>query len=255
MVKFLKKPMSMYTPSTGGWAFVYEKGNTIIILNTFLRCKDYTHEAIANAVWKENIRKYSGYVIKEQYSKINLNKLCFCIAVPLNKTKHISSIKRYINHIERKCNIPITRMKKIHTTKNDKVFMYFKANKIYIESPVLMHWLIAMLRSSICLNDYYKVKDFNKFLLKKNIKKMTVFDSKIIQWSYKEKVAENLMLFHKKYIKKIPLKRIYPKSIENPGTNYHNDFGMYSFKRDNLFSKAYKEATNKIIQEVGIKRD
>ena len=223
------------------WAFVQKKKRTLYILAELFLCKDWTHEAIANAVHNSNVNISSGYTNPDQYQNINLKEFDAVILGNHYSTKAVLVAKKYINYVEILCGV---RPTKIHKIKYDDkfIFWYINADRIYIESPVLMHWLIATMRSYMSTDCSSLIQDIEEHLQAK----INSMDNRVLLWALKNNIIEKLMLGHEKHIKPLKLTEVYPKKTE---LNYHSGFGLVALRDGYIAAPAYAKALENLMED------
>jgi len=239
---YLKAPGLIYGIGLSEWVFVKKisSNNIQLIANRTNRCKDYLHEAIANGVHKKTISHFCGYSLSESV-EINLEKLQLVMGI--KNIKPVRSAKRYLNSVERLCGVPLTKLHKCYIPQAKVQDAYYiEADRIYIESPALLHWLVALIRTAdLYPDEVIPVKTFEEFLLKQgNIK-----DTTTLQWCIRNNAAKILMQYHNKYVKPIPLGNIYNKFLTTKDTwGFHSGFGMQAVQHNKIHSPEYKRALN-----------
>ena len=240
MAKIILEDTSLaYGISVAEWFFVTKTTKTK--LKTISRgnnCKDYLHEAIANKVHHKDISLFCGYP-RYLAKKINLEQTQLIIGI--RNLKPVRSAKRYINSLERQYNKNLTRIHKCNSLKgNCNNAYYIEADRMYMESPALLHWLIALIRTtSIYPNEPIPVKQFESFVEER----LPVKDTTTLQWCIKNKAAQALMKYHTKYIKPIPITNIYNRFLTTENTwCFHSGFGMKAVQYNKIHSPEYRRA-------------
>ena len=223
------------------WSFVQKKKRTLYILAELFLCKDWMHEAIANAIHNSNVNISSGYTNPDQYQNINLKEFDAVILGNHYSTKAVLVAKKYINYVEILCGV---RPTKIHKIKYDDkfIFWYINADRIYIESPVLMHWLIATMRSYMSTDCSSLIQDIEEHLQAK----INSMDNRVLLWALKNNIIEKLMLGHEKHIKPLKLTEVYPKETE---LSYHSGFGLVALRDGYIAAPAYAKALENLMED------
>ncbi len=236
-------------PGTNYWTFVTKIRGGYKALATPMSCKDYIHEAIANNVHDKEIFCCAGHGVGK---KINMKK--FQIAMFFNNTNNefkanLYSIKKYINSLEKTNGITQTSIIEIDSGYKDCRCFVITAPYEYIESPGLHHGLVAMLRTL-----HYAKRKITKTNVEKILVNFNIGDSKVLNFMVKHDVYNKLLKHHKRIIKGISLKEIYPKEVTNviKGTNvssYHSGYGMVAICAQQIASKAYSDRVIEVLKE------
>jgi len=234
------------SPFNMQYAFVEKEGDNYRMCHSFNTCKDYMHEIIANSIHNECcFAGGTGLMGK------NLDTLQ--IVLLFNKLsdedkENLYSIKKYISNIEVKHKFPKTLIKEIDCSeilKEHRTFLLtFK--KHYVESPVLLHMFIAMVRTLILLKTKIDGKNIIKSLESRSEK-----DSSILRHALKHNVIDLLFKEHDTITKDLTSKEIYPKEDQN-GFSYHSGFGLVALLSRRLSSKAYSDNAYKVLDKHGI---
>ena len=229
------------------WAFVKKAGEDYELLHDFFSCKDYTHEMIANAVHKERITTNHGVSLFD----IDADKLQLAILFkntikkPDDFKECLYSAKNFFSDLEVAAKLPKTLIKEVDCGKADHRVFILTMKKHHIESPVLLHSLIALLRT---------VTAIKKVVTKENI--LTILEnSKIRDWDIlvyliKNNVLATLLNKHKELLSDTDLTEIYPlKEKIQPHTCYHGGFGPVALKSESLCSGIYAKKLYPLIKE------
>lgn len=239
-----------YGPTTNNWAFVNKvKGGYEVVSNP-MGCKDYIQEGLANKVHNSNICVCSD-VNKD--TKVNMEKFqiaMFFTPHSPNFKRNLYSIKKYINSLEKKHGLDQTSILEVNVEKFDKVRGFIITSpKEYIESPALHHGLVAMLRT---------LHRADKKVTPKNVAEVIEQagrgDVRILRFAIKHDVLGLLMKNHKKIMKGLTLKDIYPKATKGntKATSYHSGYGLVAVCSRKIFSKAYSNKLVPLLEEAGI---
>jgi hypothetical protein len=246
---------NFYFISPGSWVFANKNKCTVNFLSRTLLCKDYTHEAILNRVWKTNKAKHCSYTSDVQYNSIKLSKLSLVLFVRSQNLSLVKNAKRYINHIEykygyKKTSMRICKFNNEHA--NNVVTLYLDGPSIYLKSPALLHWLIALIRTADYENkDIVPARKFSN-----TVQNFTKKDYSILEWATKRKIPEMLFKYHEELVEPIDFKKIYPKCVTNPeGYGVHSGFGLAALCSEKLYSKAYMKAIKSMAKKEKIKLD
>jgi len=238
---------------TNYWAFVKEVKGGFTALGDPQSCKDYTHEAFCNVVHKKSIKTFAGYGPK---SGVTLDKMRLVMFFDNSKAtkKIVNSTKRILNHIERKNGLPTTKMTEVKIVSNKnkgkhglKSAFVFVADKAYIESPALLHGMIAFLRTMHLYGKPVTYKNILKVLKSENLR-----DADVLKYVCKYDIMGVLIKNHAKITKGLSLKSVYPKKVTNvikgnQVNSYHSGFGMVALSRRKLASKAYSKRVLKVL--------
>jgi len=230
------------------WALVNRVDDGFELIHTPLSCKDYTHECFANIIHKKSIFNGAGIdctKFKRELDGLQL-AMFFSLEDPVLHRKGLYSIKKYINTFEEECGIKKTLITEVEPTvaiKNTQVFV-LTLDKIYIESPALLHGFIAFMRT---------LKTAKCEVTRDNI--TNVFekvdryaDKEILKFVVKHDVFKLIMKNHENIFDGLTLKDIYPDHVTNTtGAGYHSGFGMVALCSRNLASKAYADKVNKVL--------
>jgi len=238
----------IYSESSLMWAFVHKKEKDYELLHSFLQCKDYMHEIISNSIHDKLITLSHGASLFD----ININNVQIALLVK-DKFKNADALKKILysaknifSRLEIKYNLPKTLIKEIACQEyNSKVFI-ITVKKHHIESPVLLHSLIALLRTIVVINKIVNEKNIIKIL-----EESTVKDYMILRYLFKHNLLNILLQKHKELFEDINLKDIYPK-LENiqKGTSYHSGFGPVALQRKCICSKTYSDKLYPLIGNI-----
>lgn len=240
---------STYQTGTSGWMFVRKEGDDYIAEENLLTCKDYMHEIIGGHV---NNTRTTTVVKKKVADDLSTDKLLMVMGFDDRTHKDISArlflTMAYINKVEGFEGQSMTTFEKLEFKNGGTPFL-IKGSPMYIESPVLLHWLVATLRSMPFSSKLMDAEfDFDTIY-----KEFDSRDAKVLKFMYKHKIAEALMRHHDDIIKPLGLKKVYPPQAKLlPNTNYHSSFGIWSACSDSLGSRDYKKAINKVFKAENI---
>jgi len=242
-----KKYSSPYGLPNKGWMFVEKRGNNYAILRDFLTCKDYIHEIIGGKINNHNVRQ-----VFNNCDRVHTDKLLMVMVFDKKKypdiKKRIFLTMAYIQRFEAYEGVPLTRFKELtckEAKQNGKDMAVFliEGDVTYIESPVLLHWMIATLRSMPYSTNLMKADfDFDAIY-----NKLNYGDISILVFMHKHKIAAKLMKHHVAKIRPLGLKKIYPKEVDKG--SYHSCFGIWAACKNELGSPKYRKAINAIFKE------
>lgn len=217
-------------------------------------CKDYTHETIASFIHGVEV----GYPLfrndKEGFVE-DFSKLQLVMFFKLNNDedvakKRLFSVKKYLSAIEKECGIKqtlITEIDIIHKNKPGVRAFLLTFDKVYVESPALLHGFMAFMRTLSNVG-----VEVNKKNIEKVLAETTLNDHTILKFILKHDVFRLIMSKHKDIVEGLTLKDIYPIQVTNIGskmTSYHSGFGMVALCTHRLASKAYSDKILKVLEE------
>ena len=229
------------------WAFVGKVEKDYELLHGPLTCKDYTHEVICNTVHNE--RLYTNGVSK--ILPLDLEKLQVVIIVPIvkaagkNITKEVVySAKKIFSSLEIAGGLAKTLIKEVtpDDNPNNNSFFILTMKKHMVESPVLLHSLLALIRTTVEIGTILD-KDNIDTTFKNGARK----DSEILYKLFSSGTLQLLLKEHKTiFAGGVDLTVIYPKKSES-GTSYHSGFGPVALKRNELCSAWYRNTLKELL--------
>ncbi len=241
--KLTINPNPAYGLSGEQWAFVKKVKGGFETLHKFHSCKDYSHEIITNSVHgsiKFNTVKCNNL------DDLKLDKLRIALSFSTsnpNFKKNLYSIKRYLNTIEKSCKVPQTTIVEIESGyENSRVFI-LQSDKIYIESPVLMHGLMALMRTM-----YHAKRNVSVANVQNTIDNIGVRDNAVLKFVIKHDIFELIMGKHKQIFGNLTLKDVYP----GKGIGYHSGFGMVALWRRKLTAEKYAENVYSVLSKANV---
>ncbi len=241
----------LYEPLSNNWAFVKKVKKGFKVLGEPSSCKDFMHDVICNNIYKRNIHLGTGYPIKAGVCFKHLQIVMFFYK-DLNKKRHIYSCKRMLNVIEKANNVKCSTIIEVENKYEHFHTFVIKADKIYIESPALMHGLVAFLRTM----HYYK-KNITYKNIVKTLHSSRYKDSDVLKFVIKKNIMNLLMANHKEIYNNLTLKDIYPEKVTNithSGRNinsYHGGFGMVALQNKTLACKKYNDRVMTVLNRHG----
>lgn len=231
------------------WAFVKKVGEDYELIHDFYSCKDYMHEMIANAVHGEKITTNHGVSLFTM--DVNKVQLALLVSNKLEKPdtfkEVLYSAKNIFSNLETKHNLPKTLIKEVECSKADCRVFIITMKKHHIESPVLLHSLIALLRTVITINKVVTEENILDILENNRVK-----DYSILKYLFKSNLLNILLQKHKDLLgQNVDLKDIYPKQADiPPHTCYHSGFGPVALQSKYLCSKVYSEKLYPLIDSI-----
>lgn len=230
------------------WAFVKKVGEDYELIHEFFSCKDYTHEMIANAVHNARITTNHGVPIFElDKDKIQLALLLKGKNSNPDTFKEILySAKNFFSDLEVQAKLPKTLIKEVSCDASYSRVFILTMKRHHIESPVLLHSLLALLRT-IILNTKVVTKENILEVLESNRSK----DWNILVYLIKHNLLETLLNKHKEFFHNVDLREIYPTQDKIQfGTDYHSGFGPVALQSKCLCSKLYSEKLYPLIDSI-----
>lgn len=236
-----------YVPAIGSWSFLK---NDLNLCTCILRCKDYSHEQIACAVHNKLLASSINCQWKKD-SNINLSYLHMAMIANSGSSKNFYWVKRLLNKLEKKAGLEKTVVKKVMCTGPTKKTYAFiiKASLAYIKSPILLHYLISLFRTSLRVESerVLSCKNMeNYFFLANGV------EGSVLSIMYKEGIIQSIMNNHKKIIGGLTLKEIYPENVTAEHTNYHGGFGCHAILTNTLAVKKYANRVATALKSDGI---
>ena len=230
------------------WAFVRKVGEDYELIHEFYSCKDYTHEMIANAIHKEKITTNHGAPI----FKLGKDKIQLALLLKGKKSNPdtfkeiLYSAKNFFSDLEVQAKLPKTLIKEVSCDPSDSRAFILTMKKHIVESPVLLHSLLALLRT-IILNNKVVTNDNIVEVLESNKTK----DWHILVYLIKHNLLETLLNKHKEFFHNVDLKEIYPTQDKiQSGTTYHSGFGPVALQSKYLCSKLYSEKLYPLLDSI-----
>lgn len=230
------------------WAFVKKVGEDYELIHDFYSCKDYTHEMIANAVHKEKVTTNHGVAIFDlDIDKVQLALLFKNIINKPDTFKEVLySAKNFFSSLEVKAKLPKTLIKEVSCESKDNRAFIITMKKHHIESPVLLHSLLALLRTVILTDKIVTTDNILEILESKKVK-----DWQVLVYLIKNNILDTLLQKHKEFFTDIDLKEIYPlQNNIQAHTNYHSGFGPVALQSKYLCSKVYSEKLYPLIDNL-----
>jgi len=237
------------TPGTGYWAFVKRTRGGYELLAHPMSCKDYIHEAICNNIHGREIFYSTGH---GDGRRINMEKFqiaMFFSSMASDFKANLYSVKKYINGLENAAGISQTSIIEIDSGCTDCRAFVITAPKEYIESPVLHHGLVAMLRTL-----HYAEQKITKVNVVKILSNIQNKDYKVLRFMIKHNVYGLMLKHHKRIMRDVPLKKIYPVDVTNTSkgnnvSSFHSGYGMVAICSRKIASKAYSDKIIRVLKE------
>lgn len=249
--KLSNVPSSIYGSFDGQWAFAYRTAEGFSLLTNPMHCKDYSHEILANIIHGANIF-HGGETLKYKITPEEIYGLRLAIFFKLKEKenkKHLFSVKKYLNIVEKACDIKQTLITEVSTDKalNDDCRAFILTfPKVYIESPALFHALIAFMRTLKSIDTEVTDKNIETILNDPKFRQ----DIDILKFMVKHDIFKIIMSNHDYIFKGLSLKDIYPAKVTNPkGAGYHSGFGMVSLCGRVLSSLEYAQRTTDVLTQ------
>jgi len=241
-----------YVPSNTVWCHAETTKTTLKVVTNPLACKDYIHELIRNKVHNKSL-SLSSFEPYKVYSSVPLHEFRLILYVPRSRYGIIKSIKFYINQKERAFGfkpLSIRVPKRVESLQEASFIpILIRGDELYIQNPVLLHWIIALIRSASEVNsEQIPVKEVKHF-----IQKLHTMDGLILKWALKRKVPDVLMKHHNECIKPLSLRQIYPIRGRDSVSSVHSGYGMVALKEDRIFAPKYRAALLEILKRYKIK--
>ena len=163
------------------------------------------------------------------------------------KREHLYSAKRYINTIERKNNIPLTTIKEVVSPKIANRAFVLEGDDIYIRSPALLHYMVALLRTVPRYNMNINLKNAKDFFDK------PVKDSTVLNFTHQYNLFNLLMANSDRILEKTTLENIYSGKVpEDKEVSYHSGYGMVAVMRNKVAPKIYGRNIEKLLEDNNI---
>lgn len=234
--------------SSALWAFVEKVGDDYKLLHDPMSCKDYTHEIICNTIHNEALYRNGC----SRVLPIDLEKLQFVMVLgdtvqkPDTFKEVLYSAKKVFSDMEAAAGLPKTLVREVtpdNPVKGVRTFL-FTAKKHFIESPVLLHVFIGLMRTVIRSKETVNKKDIVAKLNGNGRE-----DSYILIPMFKTGALELMLKEHKTiFAGGIDLKKIYPKQSES-NSPYHSGFGPVALQEECLCSKWYGDKLYKLLKD------
>jgi hypothetical protein len=242
------------SPGTNYWAFVIKTAGGYKLLGQPMSCKDYIHEAICNNIHESELFSCTGHGNGRYINMEKFQIAMFFSGMAPNFKANLYSIKKYINSLEKAAGIAHTSIIEIDSGLESCRAFVITAPKEYIESPVLHHGLVAMLRTL-----HYADKEITKVNVVKVLSTLHNKDYKVLSFMIKHNVYGLMLKHHKRIMKGVSLKKIYPTTVTNTsnGSNvnsFHSGYGMVAICSQKIASKAYSDKIIGILKEEKVPR-
>jgi len=241
----------VYASKTLQWAFVKKNGKDYELLHDFLSCKDYIHEIISNSIHSKKVTtSLYAPLLELSKDKLQIALLFKCADNEAAKLKKVLySAKKLFSDLEIEAKLPKTLIKEVSCNKiNTKVFI-ITVKRHHIDSPVLLHSLLALLRT-VAINRDVVTKDNIITVLEDKRSK----DWEILRYLFKNNILNILLNKHKEMFENVDLTAIYPPEvIDTVNTTYHSGFGPVALKNKRLYSQFYAEKLYQLMDTIKIK--
>lgn len=236
------------------WAFVKKVGENDYETTTgFFSCKDWMQELIANNVHKARITSgHSTSLFEMDFDKL---QMVIVVRKTVDAKDIIYSVKKFFSDLEEVNKLPKTLIKELEPVPaNDDVKVFLLTFKRHhVESPVLLHTFIALLRTFSSMN-----KILTKDTVIEDLNSSKSMDYGVLLYMLKNDLI-NLLLSRHRDIFPVgaDLKEIYPGLDYDAPNNtcYHSGFGPVALQSRTIYSKTYADRLYKLLKEKETKKE